>query len=70
MKSKVTTFISLIIVIAVSVSITSCNKNQDNVIKIGQFASFTGSEATFGISSDNGIKLAVEEINSSGGLLG
>ncbi len=70
MKSKVTTFISLIIVIAVSVSITSCNKNQDNVIKIGQFASLTGSEATFGISSDNGIKLAVEEINSSGGILG
>jgi len=68
MKSKTTVFIILFFLI--SIMISSCNKNQDNVIKIGQFASLTGSEATFGISSDNGIKLAVEEINSSGGLLG
>jgi len=68
MKSKLTVFITLLVL--VSVMISSCNKNPDNVIKIGQFASLTGSEATFGISSDNGIKLAVEEINSTGGILG
>jgi len=67
MKSKAIVFITLLILM--SISISSCNKNQDT-IKIGQFASLTGSEATFGISSDNGIKLAVEEINSSGGVLG
>jgi branched-chain amino acid transport system substrate-binding protein len=39
-------------------------------IKIGQFASLTGSEAGFGRSSDNGTKLAVEQINAAGGVLG
>lgn len=39
-------------------------------IKVGHFASLTGSEATFGKSTDNGIKLAVEEINKTGGLNG
>lgn len=67
MKSKAIITLSVLLL---SFMVSSCNKNQDNVIKIGQFASLTGSEATFGISSDNGIKLAVEEINSSGGILG
>jgi branched-chain amino acid transport system substrate-binding protein len=39
-------------------------------IIIGQFASLTGSEATFGINSSNGVELAKEEINNSGGVLG
>ena len=70
MKNKTTIFVGLILTAVVSILIISCNKNDSNVIKIGQFASLTGSEATFGISSDNGIKLAVEEINNSGGVLG
>jgi branched-chain amino acid transport system substrate-binding protein len=39
-------------------------------IKVGQFASLTGKEATFGISSDEGTTLAIEEINAAGGVLG
>ncbi|MBL7989371.1 MAG: ABC transporter substrate-binding protein [Chlorobi bacterium] len=39
-------------------------------IKIGQIASMTGKEATFGQQVDDGIKLAIEEINKAGGLLG
>jgi branched-chain amino acid transport system substrate-binding protein len=39
-------------------------------IKIGQYASLTGKEAAFGTSSDNGTKLAVEEANAAGGVLG
>ncbi len=39
-------------------------------IIIGEFASMTGSEATFGINSSNGAQLAMEEINAAGGLLG
>lgn len=53
-----------------SLAFFSCSKNSANIIKIGEFASLTGSEATFGISSDNGMKLAVEEINNAGGVLG
>lgn len=39
-------------------------------IKVGHFASLTGSEATFGISTDNGIKLAIKERNAAGGVQG
>ncbi|MCD6049882.1 MAG: ethanolamine utilization protein EutJ [Verrucomicrobia bacterium] len=39
-------------------------------IKVGEFASLTGKEATFGISSHEGTLLAVEEINAAGGILG
>ena len=39
-------------------------------IVVGEFASLTGSEATFGINSSNGVELAKEEINNGGGLLG
>ena len=42
----------------------------DDVIRVGQFASLTGKEATFGISSDEGTTLAIEEINAAGGVLG
>jgi len=51
-----------------------CNKageeSGSDPIKIGQFASLTGKEATFGISSDEGTTLAIEEINAAGGVLG
>lgn len=39
-------------------------------IKIGHYASMTGTEATFGVSTDNGIKLAIKEFNAAGGLKG
>lgn len=41
-----------------------------DVILIGHYASMTGKEATFGQSTDNGIKLAVKEINAAGGVNG
>ena len=39
-------------------------------IKVGHYGSMTGSEATFGQSTDRGIRLAVEEINAAGGING
>lgn len=39
-------------------------------IKIGHYASMTGAEATFGRSTDDGIKLAVKERNAAGGVKG
>lgn len=41
-----------------------------DTILIGHYGSLTGSEATFGQSTDHGIKLAVEEINAAGGING
>jgi branched-chain amino acid transport system substrate-binding protein len=39
-------------------------------IKIGEFGSMSGDNASFGISQNNGVQMAVEEINAAGGVLG
>jgi branched-chain amino acid transport system substrate-binding protein len=39
-------------------------------IKVGHFASLTGETATFGIETDEGIKLAIKQLNEKGGVLG
>jgi branched-chain amino acid transport system substrate-binding protein len=39
-------------------------------IVIGHFASMTGSEATFGQSTDKGVRMAIEERNAAGGVKG
>lgn len=41
-----------------------------DVVLIGEFGSLTGSEATFGQSTHNGIMLAIDEANAAGGLNG
>ena len=63
-------FSFICIILSSAIVFTSCNKTNDNEILIGEYASLTGSEATFGQSSHNGLVLAVEEINSTGGILG
>ena len=41
-----------------------------DLIKIGEFASLTGKEATFGQMSHHGTELAIDELNARGGVLG
>lgn len=41
-----------------------------DTIKVGVYADLTGTTASFGQSTKNGIELAVEEINNAGGVLG
>jgi branched-chain amino acid transport system substrate-binding protein len=43
--------------------------SKDEIV-IGHFASMTGAQATFGISTDNAIKLAIKEKNAKGGVKG
>lgn len=62
-------FLGSLIIIA-ALFFMSCSKGGGDEILIGEYESLTGSEATFGISSTNGLKLAIEEMNGSGGLLG
>jgi len=50
--------------------LASCQKTSTDEIPVGEFASLTGKEATFGQSSHEGTQLAVEEINAAGGVLG
>src|SRR5262245_37868942 len=42
----------------------------NDTILVGEYGSLTGSEATFGQSTHNGVMLAVEEINAAGGVNG
>ena len=50
---------------------TACKQQQSgDVIKIGEFASLTGKEATFGQMSHHGTELAIEDANGAGGALG
>ena len=54
--------------------LAGCNRGaaggDSNVIRIGHYASMTGPTATFGTSTDEGIRLALEQINAKGGVLG
>ncbi len=62
--------------LAACVFFAGCNKPPSEagagsvVIKVGEFASLTGSEATFGQSSHEGTALAIEDLNAAGGVLG
>ncbi len=51
-------------------AVSNTNDTGTGDIVIGHYASLTGSEATFGVSTENGIQLAVEEINAAGGVKG
>jgi branched-chain amino acid transport system substrate-binding protein len=63
-------------VLAVWPLLAGCNKSapessaDSSTIKVGEFASLTGSEATFGQSSHKGTQLAIDDLNAAGGVLG
>lgn len=64
---------SLLIGTLLSFAIIGCKKSgtpAGDEILIGQYGSMTGSEATFGISTDNGVKMAIDEKNAAGGVKG
>jgi branched-chain amino acid transport system substrate-binding protein len=60
--------------VLVAVALGSCtgakSDSNSSEIVIGEFGSLTGTTATFGISTKNGIDMAVDEINKAGGVLG
>ena len=59
-----------------ALALTACKNGgggpaaQSNEIVVGEYGSMTGSEATFGQSTHNGLSMAVEEINAAGGIGG
>lgn len=67
--------IPLILAAAALLGLAGCNKNaggkaEEDVIKVGEFVSLTGNTATFGQSTNNGVQIALDEINAAGGVLG
>jgi branched-chain amino acid transport system substrate-binding protein len=55
-----------------TLALAACGPQEagDGAIRLGHFASMTGDTATFGQSADRGMRLAIDEVNSSGGVLG
>ena len=56
--------------LAVGALFSACTKKSSDEIVIGQYGSMTGGEATFGQATDEGVRLAVEEVNAAGGIRG
>lgn len=64
-----------LVVLAGLVAFSGCTKTtQQNEssqeIRVGEFGSLTGNEATFGQSTHKGIVLAIDEVNAKGGIKG
>lgn len=49
---------------------TTASGGDSNTIRIGEVGSMTGAEATFGVSTHNGIQLAIQQANDAGGIKG
>ncbi len=70
-------FLAITIITSFLFSIACVQKGGDGVdadagktIKVGMYVDLTGATSSFGVSTKNGIDLAVEEINKNGGVLG
>jgi branched-chain amino acid transport system substrate-binding protein len=63
-------FIAVLFMITTLLTDSCGPKINPNEIRVGEYGSLTGAQATFGTSTDNGIKLAVDEINGAGGING
>jgi branched-chain amino acid transport system substrate-binding protein len=59
----------IFLALIVSILFIPTAKAADPIV-IGEYGSMTGAQATFGISTDNGVKLAVSERNAAGGVHG
>jgi branched-chain amino acid transport system substrate-binding protein len=64
-----------VITAALGMAIGGCYPGRDapppaDAVVIGEYGSMTGSEAVFGQSTDNGVRMAVEELNGQGGIGG
>lgn len=62
--------VGLLASIAASSLVSCAKKPNGNELVIGEVGSMTGSEATFGMSTHNGIALAFEKVNAAGGVKG
>jgi branched-chain amino acid transport system substrate-binding protein len=58
--------------LCIGVTLTACDQGAGggDEIVIGEYGSLTGTTATFGISTKNGVDMAIEKVNAAGGVLG
>jgi branched-chain amino acid transport system substrate-binding protein len=57
------------LILFLSLLVLPTARGADEIV-IGEYGSMTGSQATFGISTDDGVKLAVKQRNAAGGVNG
>src|SRR3954465_12617685 len=73
-QKKLRSLVPCLLAAGLAFSLSACNKKDagaaDNEILVGHYGSLTGATATFGQSAQKGIEMAVEAINTSGGVLG
>jgi len=72
-KSSFKSSVVLAIILSIISSLvvfTGCVKKEEKEIKIGVITSLTGSGAPYGENVQNGIQVAVDEINNTGGING
>lgn len=68
--------LSLAFLVFAAFTISACKNRgpstagSDDEIRVGEFGSMTGTEATFGISTHRGIEMVINETNASGGING
>ncbi len=63
-------FILVLIVALLVPALAACGASDSKTIKIGGLAPLTGDISVYGIAASNGAKLAFDEINKAGGLMG
>ena len=63
-------FLGIVVIGLLGMGCGRSNQEEAHEIKIGEYGSLTGSTATFGQSTHQGIELATSEINAADGLLG
>lgn len=60
----------LVLSLAMVLPLLSACTKKSNEILIGEYGSLTGNEATFGLSTNKGIRMALDEVNEKGGVKG
>src|SRR4051794_27193366 len=63
---------ALLLLVVTGLFYAGCDKgtSSSNDVVIGHYPSLTGDTATFGTSADEGARLALDEVNKAGGVLG
>ncbi len=69
-KTMMSNLTKLLVAMTAMAFASACTKKTTNEIVVGHFGSMTGSDATFGQSTDDGIRLALDEANAAGGING
>ena len=61
--------LTTVVAAALALATAGCKRKHEGIV-LGLYASMTGPEAEFGISTRNGAQMAIDEVNARGGLLG